>query len=143
VNAQYNRILRVHQYTDDCILFIRSLGGLNWQWCSALKRLSPNTSVCGRCRRYQGFRTDVGCCGKTVLRIGIFSRTCLVTRTWLFSSSRTWASFGVTCVVTSAKEICVALPLIGLMDLGDDVGGKLLETGVVGRRPSGTADGYS
>jgi hypothetical protein len=55
------------RYLCDCVW---------WEWCSVLKKLLLTTrSVCGRCRRCQG-----GCCGKTVLRIGIFSRTCLVTR---------------------------------------------------------------
>jgi hypothetical protein len=60
------------RYLCDCVW---------WDWCSVLKKLLLTTrSACGRCRRCQGIPTDVGSCGKTELRIGIFSRTCLVTR---------------------------------------------------------------
>ena len=98
-------------------------------------------NACRRCRSFQGFCMDDGCCWKTVVRTGIFSHSLSVMRALPCIFLRTWACFGVRYIATPVVEIWRPQNLVFLKDLGGDVEGRLLESSV--QSPSRLAPGSS
>ena len=94
-----------------------------------------------RCRSFRGFRIDVGCCGKTVVRTGIFSRSFSAIASPC-SFLRTWTCFGIRCSATPVAEIWRGPKILAfLKDLGGDVEERFLESRVRSRSPLRPAPG--